>query len=1295
MTAVVRTVADAISGGAAYAATVLADSPVGYWRLGESSGTAADNAEGTAARDGTYVNTPTLGATGALTGDADTAIGPLNGTSQCVEIADQAAFDLGDVFSLEAWVSRGATGAAHVIISKSTNAYALALDTNGTIMLSKVSETFLQTTGVLGTGWHHVVGTKNGATAAIYVDGSPASTGAYSAQTCADNALPLLIGADNDNGQFFNGSIDEVAVYATALTSTQVAAHYAAGTGGGGGGGITEAVSRSWGTARTCADTLGSANAFDLDAFDVGAFLAGQASPGGITEAVTRAGGIANVRTASASIATITESVTRGGTHAWVRTASDSIASIFELATRVRTGETAPLNVGRATLAGVDITQLIDAESVFTEQANHLNGIADLVIVDTAGTLVVREMDEFFVYCDAAPIYGGRLRTVHRVQEGAGFRYRCRATTFECLLDLRVIESGVRAGMRTDYDDVAFLLSYVADLGITNFTYCLVLKATGLEDIDYTGMTVRQGLDKLSQIVGATYWIDSAKLPHWTDPRSTQIVVNGTFNTDADSWTRDGSAAWTASTGPAGTGDGALVTTGDGSGMHESTETILNVLPGRRYLFVGDLWSSVAAKCQVRLDWRDSSTSKRVDTVTGTGASTWAHSKAVYTAPTGANRVVVQLGGVNNFTGTVNHDNIALLGETAAWGVSTNPNGSTTFAVEDWTHDTEATTPINRVLIRGNGITGWREHAASISYYGGQKFEGVLPDDRVTLTSGIDSRAAWVFGKYAFPARTGTYRTSHTGLAAGQWQIIEDTVRGTSSIEWIATVRTQFVGAGQLEFEITYGGADEDLATTLAGIGSVLAEGEMVPGFPSGGGMIGSSRIVDGAIIAAKLADNAVTTNKLLAEAVTSAKIAADAVTDVQIAASAVGSDQLAVGSVIAGKIGALAIVAGDIAAGTITGAKIAATTIAAANIAGGTITGNEIAATTITGANIAALAISSDKIAANAIVAGNIAAGAIGADAIAAGAITADKLMVGSSGPIHLTNPGFESGDLTGWTAVAPGTSTVGVSAGGDWNAEGAYVAVIYGGAAGDYPYIRQACGSVSVGEYALVSAMLGNTNGSSTRIDVEWLTSAGGSISFSVHDMPANGVPLVRQSAVFGPAPATAAHMRVYVQNINAASYSVVDDIQISRQGDIINAGGNVLINSSGVTITNGALTVASDSGGTVIIDGTSDMFRICATGTHDFPVTPAESAYASAFSVLTGFDYPPAMLAYVVQDGSTYLTPWIEGYATNQIVYSTFAHDNGETHALIHYQVINSTTGEAPARTARFYLMEQSAI
>jgi hypothetical protein len=95
--------AERFVGGSVYAEAVLADSPVSYWRLGESSGTVAVDEMGT--NVGTYVGSITLGQTGALVGDADTSV-LFNPADSEITVADHASLDVGDVFSLECWVNR-------------------------------------------------------------------------------------------------------------------------------------------------------------------------------------------------------------------------------------------------------------------------------------------------------------------------------------------------------------------------------------------------------------------------------------------------------------------------------------------------------------------------------------------------------------------------------------------------------------------------------------------------------------------------------------------------------------------------------------------------------------------------------------------------------------------------------------------------------------------------------------------------------------------------------------------------------------------------------------------------------------------------------------------------------------------------------------------------------------------------------------------------------------------------------------------------------------------------------------
>ena len=82
---------------------------------------------------------------------------------------------------------------------------------------------------VLDTNWHYLVATYDNATARIYVDGTLRASTPSTVQL-TPNTLPLNIGRANGNINFFGGTIDEVAVYGTALSAARIQAHYNAAT---------------------------------------------------------------------------------------------------------------------------------------------------------------------------------------------------------------------------------------------------------------------------------------------------------------------------------------------------------------------------------------------------------------------------------------------------------------------------------------------------------------------------------------------------------------------------------------------------------------------------------------------------------------------------------------------------------------------------------------------------------------------------------------------------------------------------------------------------------------------------------------------------------------------------------------------------------------------------------------------------------------------------------------------------------------------------------------------------------
>lgn len=87
-----------------YAQTILADNPIGYWRLGEASGPQATDSS-TNGFHGTYTGGVTVGQTGAVTNPApDTAV-LFDGASGYIDMGvDPTLYSLPGEFTVEAWI---------------------------------------------------------------------------------------------------------------------------------------------------------------------------------------------------------------------------------------------------------------------------------------------------------------------------------------------------------------------------------------------------------------------------------------------------------------------------------------------------------------------------------------------------------------------------------------------------------------------------------------------------------------------------------------------------------------------------------------------------------------------------------------------------------------------------------------------------------------------------------------------------------------------------------------------------------------------------------------------------------------------------------------------------------------------------------------------------------------------------------------------------------------------------------------------------------------------------------------
>ena len=218
-----------------YSTVVLGDSPTGYWRLGEPSGTTAVDSAGP--YDGTYEATPTLAQTGAIATSSDTAVSFAAASNEAVSVTDNAALRPGtSSYSVEFWVKRnGNPSGSEFLIAKpgggAAGSWHLQVLSTGILRLSHVGTVVLESVAtVTDNAWHHVVfAMTRSATSYVYIDGQQDNSATADAYNLTASSV-LVFAARFTTGTYNNGltgSLDEVALYiGTALSSGQVAEHY-------------------------------------------------------------------------------------------------------------------------------------------------------------------------------------------------------------------------------------------------------------------------------------------------------------------------------------------------------------------------------------------------------------------------------------------------------------------------------------------------------------------------------------------------------------------------------------------------------------------------------------------------------------------------------------------------------------------------------------------------------------------------------------------------------------------------------------------------------------------------------------------------------------------------------------------------------------------------------------------------------------------------------------------------------------------------------------------------------------
>lgn len=241
--------------------------PSVYYRMGEPAGTkliiqkrkkkhrrhkkeiTAADLEGVSGPSGTYVNTPTLGQAGVVAGDMDTAVRFTEAQSEYAKVVfDSESLGGGRAVTVMCWINAASsmvagsvplvTGPRHTasiapifdlgVGAGSIPVFGVNLD-DGTRPSADAS------TSLSTAIWYFLVGIYDGTNVYIYIDSVLRATTATSGAALRvgnTGELRLAAGDAVPPTNFFDGTLDEVAVFETALSQEQVTDIYQAASRG-------------------------------------------------------------------------------------------------------------------------------------------------------------------------------------------------------------------------------------------------------------------------------------------------------------------------------------------------------------------------------------------------------------------------------------------------------------------------------------------------------------------------------------------------------------------------------------------------------------------------------------------------------------------------------------------------------------------------------------------------------------------------------------------------------------------------------------------------------------------------------------------------------------------------------------------------------------------------------------------------------------------------------------------------------------------------------------------------------
>ena len=155
-----------------------------------------------------------------------------DGTDDFINCGSDSGLNLTSAFTLSAWVKQSTVKAYNTFLFRRTgaNGYQVHIN-NGTLEYYGGSQTRSFTTGLNSTtDWYHIVVTHTGSSVSGYVNGTQAGSSYTESITGVASAIFFMGKHHLASGYNFAGNIDEVAIWSSALSSSEVSEIYNTGS---------------------------------------------------------------------------------------------------------------------------------------------------------------------------------------------------------------------------------------------------------------------------------------------------------------------------------------------------------------------------------------------------------------------------------------------------------------------------------------------------------------------------------------------------------------------------------------------------------------------------------------------------------------------------------------------------------------------------------------------------------------------------------------------------------------------------------------------------------------------------------------------------------------------------------------------------------------------------------------------------------------------------------------------------------------------------------------------------------